>query len=96
MAGLGRTYFAALFEDDDSELGSLFLLELLETDRGAETRRTRADDAHIDVLRDPLCARRVKRLSPPRHGDMEGASTEPYSPPSTSQHDTLCTLASLP
>ena len=75
MTGLGQTYFAALFEDD-----------VRESERGAETRRTHADDAHVDVLRDPLYARWVKRLSPARRCDMEGAPSEAYSPPRASPH----------
>ena len=74
MTGLGQTYFAAPFEDN-----------VLETERGAQTRRTRTNDAHVDVLRDPLYARRVKRLSPPRHCDMEGFS-------SSAQRDTTVAL----
>ena len=77
MAGLGQTYFATLVEDD-----------VLETERGAETRRARADDAHIDVLRDQLNARRVKRCSPPRHCDVEGTSSEFY----LAQRDTAVAL----
>lgn len=67
---MGRTYFGALFEDDDSEI----LVELLEAYSSTETGGTGTDDADIDVLCYALYARWIKRHSLPCwHSDMKGA-----------------------
>lgn len=60
-----RTNFPALFEDDDSEVLPLFLLELLETYSSTEAGRASSHDADINILRDSLYGCWIKGLSSP-------------------------------
>ena len=44
-----RADLGAFFDHDDRHVAALFCGALLETDRGREPGRTRADDHHVEV-----------------------------------------------